>query len=693
MRDFQNDLHYAFQLHNTGHVFEAIKIYSDILRLEPKNAYVLLLAGTAYCQLGKHLDGLPFIQSASLAEPNNPFILYNLGRVLADLNRLSESRLAFEKAISAQPDFAEAYSNLGNVFCDLKLLDEALSCHQKALSLNSNQPEFHNNLGGTLKHLGKFEDSLSSFESAIRSNPEYAEAWSNRGAVFQELKMFDEALADHNRAIALKPDYAEAYSNRGIVLQELKRLDEALADYKTALQFKSDIKFLLGAMLHTKMFLCEWDSFESNCENLKSKIQDSVTACQPFDIQGLIDAAELQNKCAQTYIASKYPLRSNPSPQLPHNKQQKIKIGYFSSDFGNHPVTHLLAGLFECHDRERFEITAFSLEERELDEWRNRVIKGVDRFAEVSNKTDAEIAALSRSLGIDIAIDLNGHTKSARTGIFAHRAAPIQASYIGFLGTMGASYFDYLIADPILIPEESRDFYTESIAYLPSYQCNDNKFVVSDKVFTRNEFGLPDDAIVFCSFNNNWKITPSVFDSWMKILDKVPDSVLWIYVDNATAQANLRQEAKNRGIDPNRLVFATKIPLAEHLSRQRLADIFLDTFPYNAGATASNALRVGLPVITRSGESFASRYGSSLLHAVGMPELVTETIEEFESLAIDLATHPSRLAVIKDKLSNNLNAFPLFDTTRFARSLESAFVEMYQRSQSQLSPNHIFASR
>jgi predicted O-linked N-acetylglucosamine transferase (SPINDLY family) len=590
------------------------------------------------------------------------------------------------------PNFSTAFTNKGNVLHELKRFDEALQSHEEALRIKPNYAEAHNNKGNALKELKRYSEALHSYKEALRIKPDYAAAFSNKGVVFQELNRFDEALQSYEAALRINPDFENGHNNKGSMLEDFRRFDEALQSYEEALRIKPDYNFLLGKSQHIRLHLCDWGNFNLILENLKNALIAKKPVSNPFVIHAVLDSPDLQKKSAEIYIYENNPIQLGFQISNSQRKHQKIKIGYFSSDFSDHPVSHLLAGVLEEHDRKNFEIIAFSLVNNKHDLWRDRINSGVDQFIDVSNKSDREVANLAQSLELDIAVDLNGHTKNARTGIFSYRAAPIQASYIGFLGTMGATYYDYLIADPILIPEESREFYTEKIVYLPSYQCNDNKFSVSDKNFTRKEFGLPDDAFIFCSFNSNWKITPLVFDAWMRILNQVSNSVLWIYVENKTAKENLCKEAQIRGIDSNRLIFAERIPLKEHLVRLRLADLFLDTFPYNAGATASNALRVGLPLITRSGKSFASRYGASLLSALGVPELITNSTEEFENLAVKLALRQELLSSIKEKLTNNLDKYPLFDTTKFTRSIESAFSAMYERSQNQLNPDHIYIS-
>ena len=363
--------------------------------------------------------------------------------------------------------------------------------------------------------------------------------------------------------------------------------------------------------------------------------------------------------------------------------------GYFSTDYRNHPVAHLMLGLFAAHDRSRFEVIAFSLGNPIKDKWHQRVKDSVDQFIEIQDMSDKEVAELARTMEIDIAVDLNGFTENCRAGIFAQRAAPVQVSYIGYLGTMGAPYIDYLVTDQTIVPAEARPFYNEKMIYLPSYQINDPTLQPSGRPMTRAEFGLPDDAFVFCAFNNNFKITPRVFERWMRILNRVPQGVLWLFVSNEKAQEYLRAFAADHGVDPSRLIFASKIPLEDHLARQRLGDLFLDTLPYNAGATASNALRVGLPVLTLTGKSFAGRMGSSLLKAVGLPELVTATEQEYEDKAVLLAQNPALMQSIREKLAANLPGSALFDNQTFARHIETAFQTIHNRACQGLPPIHV----
>jgi predicted O-linked N-acetylglucosamine transferase (SPINDLY family) len=671
---------------------EAIQNYDAALHVDPKYAAAYNNKGNALQALKRFEEALQSYEAALDIKPDYIEALNNKGNALKELKRFDLALQSYEAALLVNPQFAEVHNNKGNVLKDLKRFNEALQSYEVALRIKPNYAEAFYNVGIVLQALKLFNEALQSYNAALSVNPNYAQAHNNKGIALQELKRFDEALQSYDAALLIYPEFADVHNNKGSALEDLKRFDEALLSYEKALLIKPDYTFLFSKAQHMRMSLCDWKNFNDTLENLKNSLLEKKLVSHPFEIQALLDSPDLQKKSADLFVNEKYPIQLKHTIFNQQRTHQKIKIGYFSSDFGNHPVSHLLAGVLEEHDRNNFEILAFSLVNNKHDLWRDRIMKGVDQFIDVSNKSDQEVAALAQSLELDIAIDLNGHTKNSRPGIFSHRVAPIQASYIGFLGTMGATYFDYLIADRVLIPEESQEFYSEKIVYLPSYQCNDSKFSVSDQSFKRNEFGLPDDAFVFCSFNSNWKITPLVFDAWMRILNQVNHSVLWIYVENEISKENLRKEAQIRGVDPGRLIFAERILLKEHLARQRLADLFLDTFPYNAGATASSALRVELPLITRSGKSFASRYGASLLTALGIPELITNSTEEFEYRAIELAMNPELLHSIKEKLAHNLVKYPLFDTIKFTRSIESAFHEMHERSQNQLQPDHIYIS-
>jgi predicted O-linked N-acetylglucosamine transferase (SPINDLY family) len=617
--------------------------------------------------------------------------LINQGNELEDLNRLDEALASYDRALSLNPDYARAHSNRGNVLQLLERFDDALASYDHALAIRPDYAEAFFNRGNALQALRRFDDALASYDNALAIKPEFVIAIIARGAVLQDLKRFDDALASYDRALAIQPAYAEALYNRGIVLQLLNRFDEALSSYEQALAIQPDMDFMFGTWLSLKMKLCDWRDFETNLNKLSEKIIRGEKACNPFTALVHSSSAALQEKAARCYAETQHPSAFALPPLVKH-AHQKIKIGYFSADFRNHPVAHLAAKLFESHDRSRFEVIAFSFHQtNHKDDMRLRLEAAFDQFIDVSQQSDEQVLRLARELEIDIAIDLNGFTEGCRANIFAMRAAPIQASYLGYLGTMGADYMDYLLADSTLIPVEHQTYYREKITYLPySFQVNDNNLAITNKHFTRAELGLPEQGFVFCCFNNSFKITPAVFDSWMRLLHHIKGSVLWLLEDNVIAAKNLRLIATTRGIDANRLVFAQRLPRHEHLARYQLADLFLDTSPCNAGATASDGLWEGLPLLTCLGKTFAGRMAASLLNAIGLPELITNTLEDYEALAVQLATHPQQLADIKHKLAANRLTYPLFDTVLFTQHIESAYQTMFDRYQANLAPAPIY---
>jgi predicted O-linked N-acetylglucosamine transferase (SPINDLY family) len=589
------------------------------------------------------------------------------------------------------PNYAEAYSNRGTSQKELKQFDAAVESYDKAIKLKPNLVEAYFNRGNLQKELKQLDAAVVSYNIAISLQPDYAQAYSNLGVALQELKQWESAVACYERAVALSPDLAEAFFNRGVVLQELKQLGDAVASYEQANRLKPDYEYLHGVRQHIKMHMCDWQNFEVNISNLTQKIQNNNKASTGFPVLALPLGLSEQRKVAEIWCRDKHPYNPSLGPILKSARKTRIRIGYYSADFHNHATSYLMAELFELHDKSRFELIAFSFGPDKQDEMRARVSQAFDRFIDVTSISDKAVAQLSRELGIDIAVDLKGVTHDNRLGIFSYKAAPIQVSYLGYPGTLGADYIDYLIADKTLIPKESQEHYSEKIVYLPnSYQVNDRHRVIAPTQFTKQDLGLPEDSFVFCCFNNNFKITPDVFDSWVRILKAVDASVLWLLEDNQTAAANLRKEASLRGLDPTRLVFAKRMDLPEHLARHKAADLFLDTFHCNAHTTASDALWAGLPVLTCMGESFASRVAASLLHAIGLPELVIETTSDYEALAIKLAKNSNKLNAFKDKLQSNRLTTPLFNTTLFTKHIEAAHTKMYERYQANLLPDHIY---
>ena len=616
----------------------------------------------------------------------------NRGNTLQELKRLDEALTNYDRAIEFKRDYAAAHYNRGTVLQELKLLDEALTSYDRAIEFKCDYAEAYYNRGNALQEFKRFDEALISYDRAIECKRDFAEAYLNRGTVLQELNRLDEALTSYDRAIELRCDYVEAFYNRGTVLQELKRLDEALTSYYRAIEFKPDYEYLFGFILHTKMFMYDWHNFEADVQSLSLRITEGQKSSPSFPLLALIDSLPLQLKTSEIWIKDKHPINPSLGSIPKYLRRNKIRIGYYSADFKEHPVSYLTAELFELHDKNRFELIAFYSGLTNSSNMHKRVASAFDRFIDVRLQSDKDVALMSRNLDIDIAIDLTGLTQHSRVGIFSYRAAPIQLSYIGYLGTMGAEYYDYLIADKAIIPLDSQQYYKEKIVYLPSYQVNDSKREIADKIFSRVELNLSENGFVFCCFNNNYKITPPTFDGWMRILTAVPDSVLFLYAENKWTENNLKLEAEKRGVSQTRLVFGARISRSEYLARYRVADLFLDTLPYNAGTTASDALWAGLPVLTCMGESFASRVAASLLYAIELPELITTSQEEYEATAIELATNPVKLQAIRDKLERNKLTTALFDTPRFTKHIEAAYTQMYECYQADLPPDHIYMS-
>ena len=674
----------AKALSDSGNDKDALTHHKKAVALAPNNPEAWLSYGKSASNLGRHDDALACYSSALSLMPDYAEALLNKGATLKELKKYEEAINFAEQALKINPDLAGAWSNKGSALKELKRYDEALAHYDKALSLKPDYHEAWVNKGATLHLLKHYDEALAHYDKALSLKPDYAESWSNKALTLNQLKHFDEALAHYDKALSLKPDYAEGWSNKALTLNQLKRYDEVIAHYDKALSLKSDIDWVYGDFFQTKMKICSWSGLAESLEDISKKVAANEKVIIPFPLLALNDDSVLHKKCSEIYIQDKYPLNPILGPLPKRPKNEKIRIGYFSADFRDHPVSFLTTELYEIHDRSKFEIIAFSFGVDDKSPTRLRLSQAFNQFIDAGNMSEIEIAKLARDLQIDIAVDLGGHTQDSRTGIFANRAAPIQISYIGYLGTMGAEYYDYLLADETIIPDGLQKFYSEKIAYLPSYQANDRKRVISERIFTRQELGLPDHGFIFCCFNNNYKILPATFDGWMRILNAVEGSVLFLYADNEWAKANLIDEASLRGVDSARLVFGGRIPTEEYLARYRVCDLFLDTFPYNAGTTASDALWAGLPVLSLMGQSFASRVAASLLNAIGLPELITNAQEEYEALAIKLAKNPQKLLDIKLKLANNRLSTPLFDTPLFTKNLETAYIKMYEQYQAGL---------
>src|SRR5215831_14447585 len=634
-----------------------------------------------------------FVETLNLAPRSVP-TLNNLAIAQYEQGKTDHAALTAQKVLEIDQNNIDAYLTLSTCQKDQQHYDEALKTCQKIISIDPTIVEAHCNLGSCLSKTQRYNEAIASFDRALSLRPDSLEAWLGRGNVFTELKRYNDAFAAYDKALALKRDLAEAWLGRGNVFIELKQYREACAAYDKALALKPDLTELEGERLHCKMHLCDWSNFTTDCQHLISSIRNNKINMNPFAFIAISSSREDQLKCAKLWINEKYPTVSKPIWDGDIYRHDKIRIGYVSADFQQHATSDLIAGLFECHDKAKFKTVAISIGPDDGSKTRARLTKAFDSFWDVRLLSDDEIARRIGQNEIDILVDLKGFTRDARTGIFAHRPAPIQVNYLGYPGTMGGNFIDYIIADQTLIPLLHQQDYSEKIVYLPnSYQVNDRKRAISEKAFSREELGLPHDGFVFCCFNNSYKISPEIFDCWMGIIKNVKGSVLWLLEISKPATCNLRMEAKARGIDPDRLVFAKKLPAPDHLARHRLADLSLDTLPYNAHTTASDALWAGLPVLTQIGESFAGRVAASLLNAIGLHELIATTTRQYEEIAIELAINPEKLAAIKTKLANNRLSTPLFDTQLFTRHIEDAYEAMYERHQMRMPPDHIYVSR
>jgi protein O-GlcNAc transferase len=671
---------------------EALSSYDRAVAIRSSFGAAWNNRGNVLRELRRYDEALTSHERALAIQPNFAEASIGLGATLAAMSRPAEALVCFDRALAVSPDHVVALMHRAAALNDLRRSAEALANIERAISIAPGLADAHNNRGNALRELRRPDEALASHDRAIALRPDFAEAHNSRGVALSELHRPADALASFARAIELQPDFADAVNNRGYALRDLKRLPEAVADFERALALKPQLPGLLGSFAQARMQMCDWNGIEPLIERMESEVLAGAPVAFPFNVLALSGSASAQRRAAETYVRTKWPPNDTLGSPQPHD-HGRIRIGYFSADFHDHATTYLMAELLETHDRQRFEVFCFSFGPDAQDEMRRRVVAACDRFIDVRSQSDEDVARLARTLEIDIAVDLKGFTQDCRAGIFAYRAAPIQAGYLGYPGTMGAPYIDYLIADEVLIPADSRSHFVEKIVYLPdSYQVNDRRRRVADRTPSRAECGLPD-GFVFCCFNNSYKISPHVFDRWMRILAQVGGAVLWLLEDNPAVTANLRREASARNIDPDRLVFAPRLNLPEHLARHRLADLFLDTLPCNAHTTASDALWVGVPVLTFTGEAFAGRVAASLLQAVGLTELIVRDADRYESLAVELAHDPQHLGQIRRQLRGVRDNAPLFDTPRFTRHLEQAYSQMVDRCRSGLAPDHLSIPR
>jgi len=673
----------------------ALEVLESAIQIRPNIPEAWCNKGIALCNLNLYQQSIGAYNEAIKLVPSYSEAWSNKSVPLNKLKRFIESLEACDNAISLKPDYAESWYNKGNTLRELMRFDEAIAHYDKALSLKPDYYDAWNNRGVTLHDLKRFDEAIAHYDKALSLKPDYYDAWNNRGVTLHDLKRFDEAIAHYDKALSLKPDYYDAWNNRGVTLDDLKRFDEAIAHYDKALILKADIDWTYGNLVHAKMRIGNWSGLEESLEKICKKVEAKEKIVNPFILLALNDDASLHKQCSEIYAQNKYPSNITLCSIPKLSKKEKIRIAYFSPDFRNHAVSLLTSELFKIHNKDKFEIFAFSLQKApDTDLIYQSLRQSFDEFINVEYLSDNQVAQLARENEIDIAIDLAGHTQYSRTGIFALRAAPIQVNWLGYPGTIGADFIDYIVADQTIIPDSHYKFYTEKVVRLPNtYMVDDSKRIASSRIFTRAECGLPEQGFVFCCFNNDYKFNPQVLDGWSRILSAAKNSVLWISENNERFSTNIKIEFEKRGIVSSRIIFAPRLDLnADHLARYALADLFLDTFSYNAHTTAVDSLKSGVPVLTRTGQSFASRVAASLLNAIRLPELITNTQKEYEALAIELAMNPEKLTDIKLKLDNNRLTTPLFDTPLFAKHLETAYIKMMERYQTDLEPDHIVIS-
>ncbi len=660
---------------------EALADYEAVLVVNPGHRVARLRRCELLSALQRFAEALAGYEAALQGDPEDVDLLFHCGVLLVKLRRYAEAVARYDQALMLKPDYAEVLNNRGIALWNDRRHADAVASYDRALVVRPDYADAHYNRGIALAGLNRHAEALASYDRAIACHPGYARAHSNRGAALVRLEQLDAALASYDQALALNPRLADALNNRGGLFRRLGLHERAAQDYASLLELDPQYEDAAGNRLYSEVWCCNWAGFYESRARLLDAVRAGGQVALPFQVAVLSDSAEEHLASARTYVARRYPT-ATPLWTGERYRHDRIRIAYLSADFRDHATAHLMAELFERHDRSRFEVSAWSFGADVQDAMRARLQKAFEQFNDVRNQSDMEVAALLRAREIDIAVDLKGFTDGCRPAIFARRAAPIQVNYLGYPGTTGADYMDYIIGDPEVIPQEHDRFYAEKVVRLPdSYQVNDSKRVIAEQTVSRAEAGLPERGFVFCCFNNNYKITPDVFDVWMRLLQRVTGSVLWLLEDNASASRNLKLEAEARGVRADRLVFAARMLPPDHLARHRLADLFLDTLPCNAHTTASDALWAELPVLTCRGHAFPGRVAASLLRAVGLPELITENLADYETLAFKLATTSALLADIKSRLARNRTTHPLFDIDRYRRHIESAYITMYERYQ------------
>jgi predicted O-linked N-acetylglucosamine transferase (SPINDLY family) len=657
--DLQRRLHLALQAHRRGDADAARAGYAAVLKANPRNVDALYLCGVLCTEGGAVDEGIDLLRRALAVDPANA---------------------------AAHGALAGALLGKGNALQRAQAPAESVECYREAIRRQPVFPEAFSNLSAALRSLRRLEEALASASQALAQRPAYAQALNNRGLILLDGKHGAAAVADFRGALALNPTFAEAWHNLGTALLQLKNYAEARNAFEQLAQIAPQFPHVLGNLLYAQLCDCDWADWGRRSTALVEAVERGANAAMPLAFLCASGSAAAQLRCAEALTRAHYPPRMLASSP-PRDRHEKIRIAYLSGDLGEHAVTYLLAGVFERHDPGQFETIGLAWDRQSDGPARQRVERALTRFIDISAESDAAVVRLMRELEVDIAIDLTGHTLGQRTAILAERAAPLQVNYLGLPATMGAIYMDYLIADRFLIPPEHEQWYTEKVVCLEgSFQPNDDRRPAPPPTPPRTSFGLPEHGLVFCCFNRNAKLNPTVFEIWMQLLHRTPGSVLWLLATHAAAADNLRREAAARGVAPERLVFAAQVPYLDYLARYRHVDLFLDTSPFNGGATVSDALTMGVPVLTVAGASFAGRMAVCLLHNLGLSELVVSTLAEYEATALALAAEPGRLHALRQRLAQLRLDHPWFDTDRYRETLEGAYRRMWERHAAGLPP-------
>ncbi len=618
------------------------------------------------------------------------------GIALHASGQLDEAKKIYENIIQSETSNFQAIHLLGVIFFQKKNYSKSIELINNSININPKNFTAYNNLGNVFKELRKYSDAITNYNKAIEINPNYSGCLYNLAKTYTAISNYELAMNFYKRTIVSNPNFLDAYYDYAELLDMLGMHDQALKNYYKLLKLKNNYPCLKGSIAYLKLKTCQWQNLEEDIKDIENSIIEEQ-AVNPFHVTVITDSSKLQKIAIEKYSQYKFPeinislsSETNTSFFEKNTNKKKIKIGYYCADFSNHPMGRLAAGLFENHNKDAFEIYGFYFGSVN-DSSTFRISNACKKFINVFSKSDIEIANLSRSLGIDIAIDFNGFTKNCRPNIFAYRSAELQINYLAYPATMGSKYMDYIVADKILIPENNKKFFTEKIIYLPKcYQVSDQKRLISEKKISKKDFNLPEDKFIFCCFNNVIKINPGIFEVWMKILKNNKNSILWLLSNNNVVINNLKSEAEKRGINKERLIFCNKLTNENHLARYKLADLFLDTTPYNAHVTANEALYCGVPVLTLIGNSFASRVGASILTALNMEELIARSKTEYFDIASSICQDSNKFKSIKEKLLNNKQNSTLFDTKLYVKNLELAYLEIYKKNKKNLKPENIY---